>query len=56
MAEYSALAVWNMPRGVWAMFEPSDPLRGDETIEIVETDNALVAKIENRPAKRQKRK
>lgn len=55
-AEYSALAKWSIPADKWAVFEqPSVPLRGDETIEIVERNNILVAKIESRPAKRQKR-
>lgn len=55
-AEYSALAKWYIPTDKWAVFEqPSVLLSGNKTIEIVESDNGLVAKFESRPAKRQKR-
>lgn len=56
VAEYSALAKWKIPTDEWEAFEPSVSLRGNETIEIVETDNVLVARFETkRAAKRQKR-
>lgn len=56
VAEYIALARWKILPDEWETFEPSVPLRGDETIEIVERDNVLVARFESRPAKRQKKR